>query len=95
MCVPGCQEAVRSALTRRVMLKGTGVLAACLPADLGARAQTPARRFSNVVDLTHTLSADFPTFFGARHRNAKTVRLRESWLQPVLVAHSRAWRHAF
>jgi kynurenine formamidase len=64
MCVPGCQEAVRSALSRRSVLKRAGALAACLPPALGAHAQTPARQFTSAVDLTHTLSADFPTFFG-------------------------------
>ena len=64
MCVPGCQEAVRSALSRRGMLKGAGALAACLSTNSDARTQASARRFTNAVDLTHTLSADFPTFFG-------------------------------
>jgi kynurenine formamidase len=62
MCVPGCQEIVRKALSRR------GVLAAA--AGFAATAVTPAaaeaapRRFGMVVDLTHTMSADFPTFDG-------------------------------
>src|SRR5215210_5408226 len=64
MCVPGCQEAVRSALSRRRMLKGASALAVCLPANSNVRAQARARHFTNAVDLTHTLSADFPTFFG-------------------------------
>src|SRR6516162_7084501 len=50
MCVPGCQEAVRHALSRR------GFFKAALAAS--------ARRFTSVVDLTHTMSPEFPTFFG-------------------------------
>src|SRR5215218_3577713 len=64
MCVPGCQEALHSALSRRGVLSGLGAVAACLPGSSSARAQSAAQRFSSAVDLTHTLSADFPTFFG-------------------------------
>jgi kynurenine formamidase len=71
MCVPGCQEAVRSALSRRGFFRGAagavagGFAAAAVapPAD-AAPAVAPARRFSTAVDLTHTMSPDFPTFFG-------------------------------
>ena len=65
MCVPGCQEAVRHALSRRGFFKGA------LAASFAATAVTPetalaapARRFTSVVDLTHTMSPEFPTFFG-------------------------------
>jgi kynurenine formamidase len=63
MCVPGCEEAVRLALTRRGFF--TGAVAAGLVANAAApvAAQT-TRSFRSVVDLTHTMSAEFPTFFG-------------------------------
>lgn len=64
MCVPGCQEAVRSALSRRTFFKGAGVLAVGLSAAPVAKAQAPARRFNAAIDLTHTMSPEFPTFFG-------------------------------
>jgi kynurenine formamidase len=64
MCVPGCQEAVRSAFSRRALLKGAGALATGLSAGSAAYAQVPARRFTSAIDLTHTMSPDFPTFFG-------------------------------
>jgi len=64
MCVPGCEEAVRHALTRRGFFQGTGAIAAGFAASAPAVAQTSARSFQTVVDLTHTMSADFPTFFG-------------------------------
>ena len=67
MCVPGCEEAVRQALTRRGFFKRTGAVAAgfaaTTAAPMPAAAQTP-RSFGSVVDLTHTMSPDFPTFFG-------------------------------
>lgn len=64
MCVPGCQEAVRHALSRRGFFKGavaTGFAAAAVVPEATA---APKRRFSSTVDLTHTMSPDFPTFFG-------------------------------
>lgn len=64
MCVPGCQAAVRSALSRRSLLKGAGAVTAGLSASSVAKGQVPGRRFNSVIDLTHTMSPDFPTFFG-------------------------------
>jgi kynurenine formamidase len=65
MCVPGCQEAVRNALSRRGFF--TGAVSAGFAATAIAPAPAdaaPARRFKTTVDLTHTMSPDFPTFFG-------------------------------
>jgi len=65
MCVPGCQEAVRSALSRRGFFKGAvaaGFTATAAAPDVADAA--PARAFTSVVDLTHTMSPEFPTFFG-------------------------------
>jgi kynurenine formamidase len=65
MCVPGCEQAVRHALSRRGFFKGAGATAA---AAFAATAVTPepatARTFTRAVDLTHTMSPAFPTFFG-------------------------------
>lgn len=62
MCVAGCEEAVRRALSRRGFLKGAaGATGFAAVAATPARAQ---RSFAAVVDLTHTLSPAFPTFFG-------------------------------
>ncbi len=62
MCVPGCLQHVQSGLNRRGFL-GAGALAAgtMLAAPI-ATAQT--RSFGSVVDLTHTISPEFPTYFG-------------------------------
>jgi kynurenine formamidase len=66
MCVPGCEQAVRRALSRRGFLQTTGAaaaFAASATAPAEAQAQAPAG-FRTVVDLTHTMSPDFPTFLG-------------------------------
>jgi kynurenine formamidase len=65
MCVPGCQEAVWEAVSRRRFFKGA--LAASFAATAAApqiAGAAPARSFTSAVDLTHTMSAEFPTFFG-------------------------------
>lgn len=67
MCVPGCDEAVRHALTRRGFFKGAALGAAAgfaATAIAPAEAEAATRRFKQVVDLTHTMSPDFPSFFG-------------------------------
>jgi kynurenine formamidase len=63
MCVPGCQEAVRGALSRRGFFAGASTFVAAGIAPRPADA-APVRKFSATVDLTHTMSPDFPTFFG-------------------------------
>jgi kynurenine formamidase len=64
MCVPGCEEAVRAALSRRGFFRGATAAAFAATAVVPEVAQAAPRRFRNVVDLTHTMSAEFPTFFG-------------------------------
>ena len=65
MCVPGCQEAVRRAVSRRGFFKralATSVAVTAMATEVAHAA--PARSFTSAVDLTHTMSPDFPTFFG-------------------------------
>ena len=67
MCVPGCTEAVLNRLNRRNFFKGSALAAA--GATMAVMAPTPApaatrRSFDRVVDLTHTMGTDFPTFGG-------------------------------
>jgi kynurenine formamidase len=68
MCAPGCQEHVFARLSRRGFFKGLGVAAAgaglpaALPALPALAQQAPVG--GRVIDLTHTLSPAFPTFFG-------------------------------
>jgi kynurenine formamidase len=65
MCVPGCEEAVRYALSRRGFVKGAAAASFAATAAMPEVAvAAPARKFSATVDLTHTMSPEFPTFFG-------------------------------
>lgn len=65
MCVAGCHEALRKAFSRRNVLRGAGAAAVGLAATATApRDEAAARGFKSVVDLTHTMSPDFPSFFG-------------------------------
>jgi kynurenine formamidase len=62
MCVPGCQDAVHRALTRRGFIRNAA--AASFAASAVSAAEAAPRQFRRVVDLTHTMSPEFPTFFG-------------------------------
>jgi kynurenine formamidase len=65
MCVPGCQETVRHALSRRGFFKGAAAASFAAAAVTPQTATAaPARRFTTTVDLTHVMSPEFPTFFG-------------------------------
>ena len=62
MCVAGCEMKVRAALSRRGLFKGAaaaGFAATAMPAHAA-----DAKTFTKAVDLTHTMSAEFPTFMG-------------------------------
>ena len=66
MCVPECHAAIAKHFSRRGFFRAAGgataaaALATALPS--GALGQTMS--FSKVVDLTHTLVPDFPTYLG-------------------------------
>jgi kynurenine formamidase len=62
MCVPGCQEVVHSTLSRRGFFAGAAAVG--FAAAMVEPAQAAPRHFKSVVDLTHTMSPEFPTFFG-------------------------------
>ncbi len=64
MCVPGCQEAVHRALSRRGFFKGAAAGFAATAVQAVPSEAATAGRFKSVIDLTHTMSPDFPTFFG-------------------------------
>jgi kynurenine formamidase len=65
MCVPGCQEAVRAALSRRGFFRGAAAAGFVATAVSPVQAQrAPSRSFTRTVDLTHVMSPEFPTFFG-------------------------------
>jgi kynurenine formamidase len=62
MCVPGCQEIVQRALSRRKFFATAAAATFAATAIEGAEAAP--HQFRRVVDLTHTMSPSFPTFFG-------------------------------
>jgi kynurenine formamidase len=76
MCVPGCIESVSRRLSRRGFVGGAGLAAAGAVAmaarPLPAAAAEP-RSFTRVIDLTHTLSPDFPTFSGQPQIELETL----------------------
>lgn len=65
MCVPGCLEHVHERVAnRRGILRGAAAMAAVATVGTGAApAMAQPRSFSRAVDLTHTLTVDFPNFF--------------------------------
>jgi kynurenine formamidase len=75
MCLPECHEVVAKRLGRRGFLKGAAV--ACAGAGLASNTVLAAvpneKSFSRVVDLTHTLSPEFPTFGGGTNVEIEVV----------------------
>ena len=73
MCLPACQEKITKTLSRRNFMKSMGI-ASVSAATVGciqvATAPVPVQSapttltFDQIVDLTHTLGEDFPTYFG-------------------------------
>jgi kynurenine formamidase len=69
MCLPLCLAQMAEASHRREFLKAAGLATATTVAGGGAAAAEPAPtilRYSRVVDLTHTLTPDFPTWGGGQ-----------------------------
>src|ERR1700751_89751 len=78
MCVPGCMEAVHATLSRRGFFTGATAAGFAVTAlsSLEAEAKTQPKEmspasaertgshFNAVLYLTHTMSPNFPTFFG-------------------------------
>lgn len=66
MCHPIIMEYVKGkALSRRDLFRGSAAAGAAIVAS-GALSPQPAlaQGASRVVDMTHTLTYDFPTYFG-------------------------------
>ena len=75
MCVPGCLETVGRRLGRRQLLGGAGLaLAAGAASAVSPRVRAAApRSFSRVVDLTHALGPEFPTYDGGSNLALETI----------------------
>ena len=66
MCAPGCLETVHKRLSRRSFFAGAGATAAAGALAVAYPPKPAAaqpRSFERVVDMTHTLSPEFPTYF--------------------------------
>jgi hypothetical protein len=68
MCLPGCMETVAHTISRRGLFKGAGTTAivGAVSAFAAQAVQAAPVSFSKVVDLTHPLWAEFPTYFGKK-----------------------------
>ena len=79
MCAPDCIEAVSREINRRGLLKGALAGGAAV-AGAAASASTPAEArqmpviASKVVDLTHTLMPEFPTYGGGKQLEIETLK---------------------
>ena len=93
---PDARRRCVTRLTRRGFFSGAVAAGFAATAVAPAAADAaPARRFTSVVDLTHTMSPDFPDLLRrAGDRDGKAIRFQEGRVQPLLVADRRARRHA-
>lgn len=79
MCVSGCQEKMVKDLGRRGFLKAVGALGGLALVGCASvvteepKATDAQTNFSKVVDLTHALGPDFPTYFGPSELEIETV----------------------
>jgi kynurenine formamidase len=86
MCVPACSRKIaRDLLNRRGFLKAAAgavslAAAACTPVSAtppagsaAAGASSGQISFSRVVDLTHTMTVDFPTYGGEQQLTIETI----------------------
>ena len=65
MCLPNCRDYVSKKLSRRAFLSRAAAVTAGAMIPVSARAETAKSfSFSRVVDLTHRITSDFPTFTG-------------------------------
>ena len=75
MCVPGCLETFGRRLSRRGLISGAGLATAAVAASVVAprvRAAEP-KSFSRVIDLTHAMGPDFPTYDGDSNLEMETL----------------------
>jgi kynurenine formamidase len=75
MCVPGCLETVGRRLGRRQLIGGAGLaLAAGAASVMAPRARAvESKSFSRVLDLTHAMGPDFPTYLGGSNLAMETL----------------------
>ena len=65
MCLPNCRDYVSRKLSRRSFLSRATAVTAGAMLPVSVKAETAKSfSFSRVVDLTHRITPDFPTFTG-------------------------------
>jgi kynurenine formamidase len=79
MCVPACHAAISKHLSRRGFFRAAGAVTAgaAMASSIPASVLAQSASFSKVVDLTHTLVPDFPTFFGPPQLEIETIKTFE------------------
>lgn len=73
MCVPACHAVIARRLSRRAVLAGSGGLAAATVLAPVPPVRAGTTSFSEIVDLTHPLPADFPTYDGGSNLDLETL----------------------
>ena len=76
MCVPACERKIAQAISRRQFFKRAGAVAAAAAGStmlVNAQSDVMPISASQVVDLTHTLTPDFPTFGGESQFERESV----------------------
>jgi kynurenine formamidase len=73
MCTAGCIEHVRDRLLSRRSLFSGAAAATAIAALPSRPVEAAERRFSRVIDLTHPLPPDFPTYFGEQQLSIENV----------------------
>jgi len=75
MCSPGCLQKVAETISRRGVFKAAGTVAIAAAASSLASQEVPAARagFSRVIDLTHPLWPEFPTYSGRKQLKIDVV----------------------
>jgi kynurenine formamidase len=76
MCVPECHAAIAKRFSRRGFFRAAGAVTAGAAAAsaMPTSALAQSASFSKVIDLTHTLVPDFPTYFGPPQLQIETVK---------------------
>lgn len=86
MCPPGCLETIKKKLSRREFLKGAVAgaaaagLSACTPTGRRSSSRSGGSvrlEYDRVIDLTHSLSSDFPTYGGSSGFEAEQLYTKE------------------
>lgn len=79
MCVPVCHEKIVRSISRRSFLKSAamtaaaGAVAGCAGATVTEPEASRSINYDRIVDLTHTLGEDFPTYFGPSQLKIETL----------------------